>query len=739
MSYSIQRAVSDGTLSSLSLSIQFYNRADISVYLGNVLWPVNTVWSWVGATGSTIKFKDPVPAGIEVMVKRITDVSDIRHNFSQGAQFTSGTLDDNFKQMLFVAQEAQEGGRTITDVFGDIDMHGFKVRNMGAATELSGAAQLAQAGGGSTGNTPGITYQPFTGDGVTTAFPLTSSSLSMFVFVTGVYQQSTSWSLVGPNIVFSEAPPKGTPIEVLSLGTVGSSAVSTSFSPTASVPYTNAQAAIEGVAASIDKLSGRVANTADAINVVAYGADPTGVTPAASAFNTAIAAQYAKGGGTVSAVGTFKIAELSSVFVPSNVYLDLTGATLVGAGLGKGTLVCSGWVDNGVLKDLTLEYGTSTTGSGTHFASGATIKGGRFKECGFGIRVHRFNWGSSIENCWFDSTCTWSYMSMQSWGLSVQRCTLFAPSIMKDFVDWSEVSNNNWEGASSTTEFRPALTVEGIYGGSYSLRLISNGFHHYVTAVAIKTETTNMVIQGNHFEDVKYHVSGNTLNQYNIDISRNWMKANLPAAGTGVIAISLLNSKNGTIGPNYYSTDGSSTFDAYVAMDSVDCIGNTVNMPYRPDGTIDTSMYRLNVSNIAVQYGGSNNPTVAAPSVEYLAGTGAYTYEVYKRRYNFVANAIPFCSVNYTGTTVVIDTWIPSDAFGVKSRVAYNFSLAGATSYFCAGDIIGFTHIAKASFDRYTPATAGPVVTPSMSNNALRLTISGVSAGGNISGWVKQL
>lgn len=244
MSYSIQRAVSDGTLSSLSLSIQYYARTDISVYLSNVLWPVGTLWAWSGATGSTIKFKDPVPAGIEVLVKRITDVSDIRHNFSQGAQFTSTTLDDNFKQMLYVAQEAQEGGRSITDVYGDIDMHGFKVRNMGAATELSGAAQLAQAGGGSTGNTPGITYQSYTGDGSKTAFPLGASSLSMFVFVSGAYQQSTSWGIVGSSIVFSEAPPAGVPIEVLSLGTAGTSAAATSFAPTVSIPMTNVQDAL---------------------------------------------------------------------------------------------------------------------------------------------------------------------------------------------------------------------------------------------------------------------------------------------------------------------------------------------------------------------------------------------------------------------------------------------------------------------------------------------------------------
>lgn len=213
MSYSIQRAVSDGTLSSLSLSIQYYARTDISVYLSNVLWPVNTVWSWSGATGSTIKFKDPVPAGIEVMIQRITDVSDIRHNFSQGAQFTSATLDDNFRQMLFVAQEAQEGGRTITDVYGDIDMHGFKVRNMGAATELSGAAQLAQAT--ATGTTQYEFSQYIPADGVLMAFPLTRSSTTMMVFVSGVRQQRNSYSVSGANLVFTEAPPAGTIIEVI--------------------------------------------------------------------------------------------------------------------------------------------------------------------------------------------------------------------------------------------------------------------------------------------------------------------------------------------------------------------------------------------------------------------------------------------------------------------------------------------------------------------------------------------
>ena len=476
----------------------------------------------------------------------------------------------------------------------------------------------------------------------------------------------------------------------------------------------------------------------DTINVRDFGADITGAGNSLDAFNKAISRVALFGGGEVVAVGKFKISG-GSILVPSCVHLNLRGATIDGDGKGTNTLIKSGAMVGFDLIDITVEYGTGTTGSGVHYVRDASITGGTLGNAGCGVMVHRFNWGCTIEHMFLGETLTNSYMSMQSWGLKVHQNTIFAPAIMKDFVDWTEVTGNSFEGPGSGTSSVAALTITtGGYGGSYSAKIDGNGFHHWASCIAITAETTNLRINGNHFEDSKFHVSGNGLNQYNIDISGNWMKANLAAPGS-VVPIVLLNSKNGKIGPNYFSKNGASTFDAYVVMETSDCFGNTVAIDYQPSGNADLTMYRLSEGNLTVQRGGSNNAYLSQPSEEYMSGVGAFTFEKYKRRYNLVANTIPFCGVSYVGNTVTIDTWIPVDAYGLKSRVAFNFLLNGGVSYLVAGDLIGFTFISKVSFDRFTPANAGPAVVASAANGVLRLTLTGVSPGGNIAGWVKQV
>ncbi len=483
----------------------------------------------------------------------------------------------------------------------------------------------------------------------------------------------------------------------------------------------------------------------DVTNVRDYGADPTGITNSLSAFNSAIATVALAGGGEVVAKGIYKISG-GAILLPSNVVLNLWGATLVGDGaLLPGDaptdkiLIKAAAMLAGGLTDITPEYGTGTTGSGTNYVSNASVRGGKFTNANCGILAQRFNWGCTIEHNWFDATLTNSYISEQSWGLKVHQNTIFAPAIMRDFVDWTEVTGNSFEGPGSTTSSSSALTItSGGYGGSYSAKIESNGFHHWATGIALTAETTNLSIKDNHFEDVRFHVSGNALLQDKLDISQNWMKANLPVAGT-VIPIVLLNAKNSKIGPNYFSRSGPSTFDAYVVMDTVNCFGNQVSVDYQPTGIADLTMYRLNEGNLTVQYGGSNNPFLAQPSEERMSGVGAFTFEVYKRRYNLVSNRIPFCTVNYVGSVVTIDTWIPVDAYGLTSRVAFNFVINGISTFVVAGDLIGFTFITKVSFDRFTPAIAGPTIVASANSGVLRFTISGASTGGNITGWVKQL
>lgn len=472
-------------------------------------------------------------------------------------------------------------------------------------------------------------------------------------------------------------------------------------------------------------------------NVLTIVQPPIVVMNSVSDFNDAILKCYNLGGGYVRASGNFKISGLVSVMVPSNVVLDLTGATLDGDGTGTNTLIKSGWVDSfGVLKDLTLEYGTGTTGSGVHFSSGVIV-GGTLQNAGMGVLVHRFNFGAKISGTWFLSTLSASYMSEQSWGLELERLNVYAPAVMRDFVDWSTISGCNFEGPGASANTAALTITTGGYGGSYSATVHTNGFHHWKIGIKLDCEVNDFIAYNNHFEDVETHISGGTQTIDNATIHSNWFKANLATAGA-CIGMKFLSIKNSDLRRNSYVTNGASTFSAWIQADTTDCYGNIVDAPYSPTGDSDLSLFKLNVGNLIQRLSGSNNPALSQPAIELLSGSSGYTFETYKRRYNLIANQVPFCVVNYVGTTATIDTWIAVDAFGVTSRLMFNFICAGAQSFLIAGDVLGLKVFSLASFDRFTQSTVGPTPTASVVAGVLRITITGLSSGGNMSGWVKQ-
>lgn len=128
MAYSTQRKLSDGTLALLGITIDYFERTEIAVFFDGV---VNALpWAWVGVDDRFISFTPAVPAGVEVMIVRTTDLAELLHNFTGGAQFTYESLDENFVQILRIAQEARENS-TITDIYQDLNLHGYRVRALG--------------------------------------------------------------------------------------------------------------------------------------------------------------------------------------------------------------------------------------------------------------------------------------------------------------------------------------------------------------------------------------------------------------------------------------------------------------------------------------------------------------------------------------------------------------------------------------------------------------------------------
>lgn len=141
MAFSIQTAVSNGTLTTLAVTLDYYKRNDISVYFDGV--PKLTGWGWVGTTDKTIVFSPAVPAGVTVRVVRSTDLDAVKHLFANGAKFKATSVDSNFKQLLHLVQEITES-RVPLSVIGGLNMAGEKVVNLAPGVNGGDAVNKAQ-------------------------------------------------------------------------------------------------------------------------------------------------------------------------------------------------------------------------------------------------------------------------------------------------------------------------------------------------------------------------------------------------------------------------------------------------------------------------------------------------------------------------------------------------------------------------------------------------------------------
>lgn len=111
--YSIQKMVSDGTLSTIALGIQYLQRNDIYMRIAGEETPQSGApsgYTWSFVDNTTLKILPVVPNGVEVVVYRRTDIDAMYNIYSQNAQFDEATIDENNQQLLYIAQEYLEQG-----------------------------------------------------------------------------------------------------------------------------------------------------------------------------------------------------------------------------------------------------------------------------------------------------------------------------------------------------------------------------------------------------------------------------------------------------------------------------------------------------------------------------------------------------------------------------------------------------------------------------------------------------
>ena len=473
-------------------------------------------------------------------------------------------------------------------------------------------------------------------------------------------------------------------------------------------------------------------------------ADNKGVNNSLFAFNTAIKKLSLAGGGVFKPEPGIYLISGGSVLWPTDVTLDLRGVTLTGD--NENTLIKAGAIVNGELVDITTEYGTGNTGNGTHYVSGAAIVGGTLKNAALGVRGHRLNNNTYIAGVTFHKSLKQSWVTSHSWGLRVTGNTVWAPAIMKDFVDWTEISGNTFEGNDGWNDNYVALTITtGGYGGSYSMRLTGNGFHRMHIGVNLTCEMANCVMEDNHFEAVVKHVVGDNNDKRHFRIKNNWMKANLLTAQAGAAAVTPMTFgflRDSEIGPNRFTRDSRSPdYDYYINAAGSNVFGNEVFVGYKTDS--DFSRFNLNATNILRVIRGGNLASTAFPEIDLRSGNGAYTFEKYRSVYNYVNQQIPNCSVTYDGSVVTIKTWVPWSTTGKGGCVSFctfHFNVLGKSrtirlagrfdwnvvsidvnkEIFGNGDTLGMT--LSGSDDGFTI-----------------VTITGAPSGGAINGWIKEL
>lgn len=139
----IQTEVSDGSLVSVNVGLEYFEQSDISVFLDLSIAPLieGTDYAWANAT--RIDFlTGPVAAGVAVTLVRNTENEAMLNIYDGGAPFNRFTLDENFLQLLRLSQEFSEG-LGLTGLRQALDMHGYRIFNLGNPVNAQDATTKA--------------------------------------------------------------------------------------------------------------------------------------------------------------------------------------------------------------------------------------------------------------------------------------------------------------------------------------------------------------------------------------------------------------------------------------------------------------------------------------------------------------------------------------------------------------------------------------------------------------------
>lgn len=142
MAFSWQEQVKPAGTQDIQCDIEYLDKSYIHVYLDGA---ETTAFTWTSPTN--IRLNSPLSAETVVLLIRKTEREYLYIEFASGAPFIEGNVDTQNTQLLHLAQELVEG-RYIEGFYGDINMHRYRITNLGDPSNARDAAnkQYVDAG-----------------------------------------------------------------------------------------------------------------------------------------------------------------------------------------------------------------------------------------------------------------------------------------------------------------------------------------------------------------------------------------------------------------------------------------------------------------------------------------------------------------------------------------------------------------------------------------------------------------
>ena len=280
-------------------------------------------------------------------------------NYTNSGDFLASEVNSDFDNLWLAGEQTQRSfSQSIRKPITDSDSISMELPEAASRAgkyltfDSTGAVSTTPSGASSS-----LSRQQFTGNGSTTAFTLSSapdaSGAGLQIYIDGVYQESTTYSVSGSTLTFTEAPPLNAGIEVVKLQ------VEELGSTTANlITYTPA-----GTGAVDTTVQAKLR---ESVSVKDFGAVGDGVTDDTAAFTSALSAS-------------------NNILIPSGHYiisstLYFNTHSIVGAGSKtpstRGTLITmlgdmplfeyNGAFEYGtVIKGIFINYGESVPPSGS--------------------------------------------------------------------------------------------------------------------------------------------------------------------------------------------------------------------------------------------------------------------------------------------------------------------------------------------------------------------------------------